>query len=87
MKELRTILKDFNVFMGYTNSYKAEDDPTTFFVYEEGEIDEETLQFDTDRYQVHNANTLASIGKNDTQKSFLFNAEGGKLAQIDPLDP
>ena len=39
LKELRQILAKFNLFMGYTDSYKAEDDPTLFFKYEEGEIE------------------------------------------------
>ena len=41
MKELKEVLRDHNLFMGYTNSYKAEDDPTSFFVYDDSEIDKE----------------------------------------------
>ncbi len=47
---MKTTLKEHNLFMGYTNSYKAEDDPTSFFCYEDGEIDEDVKQKDTDRY-------------------------------------
>ena len=36
--------------MGYTDSYKAEDDPTMFFKYEEGEIDEDDIEWGADRY-------------------------------------
>ena len=39
MKHLKEVLLDYNLFMGYTNSYKAENDPTSFFNYAEGEID------------------------------------------------
>ena len=86
MVELKKILKDHALFMGYTNSYKEEDDPTNFLVYEEGEIDKEDLQFETDRYQVHNANTLARIGKK-TDKSFTFTGDGEKLMKETPMDP
>ena len=48
--------------MGYSNYYKAENDPTSFFAYLEGEIEQEEYQFTTERYQVVNSNTLASIG-------------------------
>ena len=49
--------------MGYTNYYKAEDDETSFFDYEEGEIPTSDVEWGADRYQIHNANTLATIGK------------------------
>lgn len=39
MKELKAILRDHTLFMGYTNAYKAEDDPTSFFNYGDNEID------------------------------------------------
>ena len=51
--------------MGYTNAYKPEDDETSFFNYADDEIDEEDKQFAAERYQVHNANTLAGIGKKE----------------------
>ena len=39
LKFIRTTLKDFALFMGYSNYYKAENDPTSFFAYLEGEIE------------------------------------------------
>ena len=48
--------------MGYSNYYKAENDPTSFFAYLEGEIEQEEYQFTSERYQVVNSNTLAGIG-------------------------
>ena len=88
MKELKEALRDHNLFMGYTNAYKAEDDPTSFFVYDDSEIDQAEKQFSADRYQVHNANTLAGVGKkNGVMKSFTFKPEEAKIFQDEPIDP
>ena len=88
MKELKEILKDYNLFMGYSNIGKGEDDPTTFFAYDESEIDQESIKSDANRYLVHNASTLAGIGKCDPKdRSFRFNVEDGRLMQEDILDP
>jgi len=88
MKELKEILKDYNLFMGYSNISKGEDDSTTFFNYEESEIDSESIKSVANRYLAHNANTLADIGKFDPKdKSFRFNVEDGRLMQEDILDP
>ena len=70
--------------MGYTDSYKAEDDPTLFFKYEEDELDQDDVEWGADRYQIHNANTLATIGK--PVKNFKFSDDKTFNLDVKPLD-
>ena len=103
LRFIRTTLKDFALFMGYSNFYKAEDDPTSFFAYESGEIEQEEYQFTSERYQVVNSNTLAAVGEKSATvktslaaigkkatpaaKTFEFTKDQGKMLRQESLDP
>lgn len=81
MNDLKTILKDYNLFYGYTTIGKSRDDQTSFFAYEDGTFTaNEKLR--REGYKGFNLSTLAQIGKEKASPPMhYFNSAGKSIAE------
>ena len=89
LDEIKMILKDYNLFYGYTTIGKSKDDQTSFFAYKDG-VYTANQKLQREGYKGFNLATLSQIGKEKAvQPLHYFNTEEKSIAEqsINPYQP